>query len=231
MFKNILSGWKYIIPIAVTSWSIMGALSCILKYMEACIALTYTGSGPMLIALVAVLIKLGGYKWLRLSIGLLSASVVNVLLKILINAPRPPMEEWIVSAEGPGFPSGHAAITAAFWTIIYMGTRSRVLLIAGIIHVASVSLSRVELGVHYLIDVIGGALQGFIVTYTILTFIDKFNNIYKIEYYIITILMFTSFMLFVIDPSLKTPIFLFIVSIMLLILLYRIRADAGLGKY
>ncbi|MEB3779518.1 MAG: phosphatase PAP2 family protein [Desulfurococcales archaeon] len=201
----------------------MGIISCITRNLDMCIALTYTGSASVIILLLIILIKIEGYKWLHLSIGLLTASVVNEALKIFIGAPRPPAEEWIVSAEGPGFPSGHAAITSAFWTLVYMSSRDWILLLAGSMHIIGVGLSRVELGVHYPIDVIGGVVQGSLTAYITLLLINK-SNIKNIDYYIIIILLIVSLSLLYMDPVLKTPLVLSTASIILLILLYKFKS-------
>lgn len=72
----------------------------------------------------------------------------------------------IASAEGFGFPSGHALGSTIVWGglawAVRVGrVRRRVALAAGIVVV--VSLSRLVLGVHYLIDVVAGVLGGLVV--------------------------------------------------------------------
>lgn len=74
-----------------------------------------------------------------------------------------PLYEATAFADGYGFPSGHALVT----TIVYVslagtltvGTARQRYLAAGAI-VAVVSLSRVLLGVHYLVDVLAGVAVG-----------------------------------------------------------------------
>lgn len=91
-------------------------------------------------------------------IGLASAGL-TLALKSAVALPRPPS----AAETGYGFPSGHALGAAA----VYGGaarlfdrvdpTRRR--LAAGAL-VAAVALSRVALGVHYLIDVVAGVALG-----------------------------------------------------------------------
>lgn len=99
-------------------------------------------------------------------------------LKYLFALPRPdrPLLEaerlpWLVQglyeatafADGHGFPSGHALVT----TIVYVslagtltvGTARKRYLAAGTM-IAAVSLSRVLLGVHYVVDILAGAAVG-----------------------------------------------------------------------
>ncbi|MFB6074950.1 MAG: phosphatase PAP2 family protein [Haloarculaceae archaeon] len=70
---------------------------------------------------------------------------------------------WLVRAEGYGFPSGHA-VTATVgwgglaWAVRVGRRRTRALLAVAL--VALVSLSRLVLGVHYLVDVLAGAGVG-----------------------------------------------------------------------
>lgn len=67
------------------------------------------------------------------------------------------------TADGHGFPSGHALGTTVVWGAVAWlyegGTRRRRLALAAVV-VAVVSLSRVALGVHYPVSVVGGVLVG-----------------------------------------------------------------------
>lgn len=72
----------------------------------------------------------------------------------------------ITTAEGPGFPSGHALGTTMVWgglaLVLDRGTRRLRFGIAGVI-VVLVSISRLVLGVHYAVDLIAGAGLGIVV--------------------------------------------------------------------
>jgi len=98
-------------------------------------------------------------------------------LKYLFGLPRPggppdpatisgfvrPLYEATALASGPGFPSGHATYT----TVVYGGVAATLSLgeartryaVAGIL-VAVVSLTRVLLAHHYVVDVVGGVVLG-----------------------------------------------------------------------
>ncbi|QGA84237.1 phosphatase PAP2 family protein [Halomicrobium sp. LC1Hm] len=70
---------------------------------------------------------------------------------------------WLATGDGFGFPSGHAlGTTVVFgglaWAVRVGPLRRRAALAAGL--VALVSLSRLALGVHYLVDVLAGAGVG-----------------------------------------------------------------------
>ncbi|ABM80656.1 phosphatase PAP2 family protein [Hyperthermus butylicus] len=111
----------------------------------------------MLVGLLIYTLGPSGFG-LRLVASLVSVSSIVVALKVGLGMPRPPREHWLVEASGPGFPSGHAALSTAFWLVIAFYTRSPVLTAVGVLHVAAVSYSRVVLGVHYPVDVVGGIL-------------------------------------------------------------------------
>jgi membrane-associated phospholipid phosphatase len=72
----------------------------------------------------------------------------------------------ITTATGSGFPSGHALGTTMVWGAAALVLKSRSVLAraagAGVV-VGLVSLSRLVLGVHYLVDVVVGAAVGLVV--------------------------------------------------------------------
>ncbi len=109
----------------------------------------------------------------------LCAFAATGALKSVFTIPRPPVTvetpagsgllarlyESAATASGYGFPSGHAiGSTAVYGTAALLVTRGRRrtrLLVAGLL-VAVVSVSRIALGVHYLVDVVAGVLVGLV---------------------------------------------------------------------
>ncbi|MDF9745043.1 phosphatase PAP2 family protein [Natrinema salsiterrestre] len=110
------------------------------------------------------------------------------LLPRPVGAGEPPVVEWIPSlfqpafasistGDGPGFPSGHAFGTTMVWggfalvvvedklSPLWLGVAGAV---AGI-----VSLSRLVLGVHYLVDVVVGAVLGLVVLGVLYVITDR----------------------------------------------------------
>jgi membrane-associated phospholipid phosphatase len=92
-------------------------------------------------------------------------ATVNIV-KHAVGRPRPPRELWLVTAHGGSFPSGHAAnatlVCAAATTVAYLlsrrhAVRTTTSALAGVAIVV-VGYSRVELGVHWTTDVLGGTL-------------------------------------------------------------------------
>ncbi len=88
----------------------------------------------------------------------LTASV-NVVLKYALNLPRPPPEFWRAEAGGPGFPSGHTQVSATFWYALAL-FGSKYLTPLSVTLPAVVGLTRMALGVHYPLDVVGGYVLG-----------------------------------------------------------------------
>lgn len=93
----------------------------------------------------------------------LGAVALTAALKAGFALPRPPPEVWRISADGYGFPSGHATTAAATWgAVAYavpVGSTRRRWGVAGAV-VGLVAVSRVVLGVHFLVDVVAGVAVG-----------------------------------------------------------------------
>lgn len=115
-----------------------------------------------------------------LVISLLVTIAFVELLKYLINRPRPGEALsgiFIMGQIGPGFsfPSAHAATAFVLASIFSLAYKK--LTIALFILATLVGISRVYLGLHYLSDVIIGAVIGIAVTYIVSKMLDKFNRI------------------------------------------------------
>ncbi|MCC7359967.1 MAG: phosphatase PAP2 family protein [Anaerolineales bacterium] len=131
----------------------------------AAIGLAHSGDSWFWGAGLALVWFWGAPEWkdlaLRLFVGILGLAVVVLTIKRLIKRQRP-AGEWgkLYRATDPhSFPSGHAArmalllVLAAAWGPGWFAA----LLVAW---APLVALARVAMGVHYLSDVIGGALVG-----------------------------------------------------------------------
>ena len=86
-----------------------------------------------------------------------------VALEAAFGLSRPPAEWHAVEASPYGFPSGHTMAATVFWGALAgwttIGTRRSRLALASVI-VALVGVSRLVLGVHYLVDVIASVAFG-----------------------------------------------------------------------
>jgi undecaprenyl-diphosphatase len=122
---------------------------------------------PLLVALVLVVV--GRYRpGLAVALAGFGAWVGGKVAKELIERPRPTAEELgrvpREVLDGLGYPSGHAAVSAALAAVLVStvvrgrGARAVVVGVAVLTAVA-----RVHLGVHWALDVVGGAALGVLV--------------------------------------------------------------------
>lgn len=84
-----------------------------------------------------------------------------LLLKTLFAAPRPPAELHAVTPGEGGFPSGHTMVATVGWGALgwWLVDESRRLSVAVVaVVVALVGLSRLALGVHFLMDVLASVV-------------------------------------------------------------------------
>lgn len=113
----------------------------------------------------------------RILFRLMFSYVINTILKNTFRLPRPFEEKIEVlfreSGLGYGFPSGHAQNSTVFWLSLYTEFKSLFLLILAIIAVLLISISRLYLGVHFLMDTVGGIVIGIIVLYIYIITLQK----------------------------------------------------------
>jgi membrane-associated phospholipid phosphatase len=97
----------------------------------------------------------------------LFSSFLNVWAKGLFHTFRPSKTAVRVifaqSGGGFAFPSGHAQGAATFWGYLSFRFRRRWFSLLAVLLVALVGVSRLYLGVHWPVDVFGGATLGFLV--------------------------------------------------------------------
>ncbi|MBI9087061.1 MAG: phosphatase PAP2 family protein [Desulfobacterales bacterium] len=100
----------------------------------------------------------------RLSVIFLFSAYVNFAAKWMVDLPRPfqfdPRVRAIVHAAGNGFPSGHTQGAVVLWGFLAAVYRRRWLWILAAVLMVAIPLSRLYLGVHFPLDLMGGYLIG-----------------------------------------------------------------------
>ena len=98
----------------------------------------------------------------------------TAILPVWLPPAASPVYEAMVTADGYGFPSGHATAATAVYggaaVLLRAGTRRLRYAAAGAV-VALVALSRIVIGVHYLVDVAAGVLLGLAVLVALLALV------------------------------------------------------------
>jgi len=135
--------------------------------------------------LVILIIALYVYKKRDLIVPLLvtvaSAEFVVVVLKYLVGRARPGGNISLFVESSSSFPSGHAALSLAFFgLIIYvvnkLPNKKNIKIIVTILLsllIILIGFSRIYLGVHFLSDVLAGFLFGFLCLYATIYFLHK----------------------------------------------------------
>ena len=93
-----------------------------------------------------------------------SAVILHAVVGQLVHRDRPPSADWLASAGGWAYPSGHTTQAVAAWGVLAVvfsaGASRRARVLAGsaaVIIALLVALSRVYLGMHWASDVLGAA--------------------------------------------------------------------------
>lgn len=133
------------------------------------LALTNLGSEQAYVALLVVaFVAVDARRGRSLALAFLAGFYANLLLKAAFATPRPfqidpgvaRSEAALATAPGSGFPSGHAQGSATFWGLAGAYVRRGWFTALAAAVVALVSVSRVYLGVHLPVDVVGGLAFG-----------------------------------------------------------------------
>lgn len=156
IMKGDILGYKI-----VSKYLINNSITPIVKFI------TNFGGGIFLIILTIILFitiknkKIG----FSVAINLVTITLINQLLKIILHRPRP-IDNRIINEFGYSFPSGHSMISMAFYGyliyLIYKYVKNKkikyLLMVALILLILVIGISRIYLGVHYTSDVLAGFL-------------------------------------------------------------------------
>lgn len=134
--------------------------------------ITFTGNAGSIIAATLIISSVLIYikkkdEAILFSLNILGVWLFNELLKYIFKRPRPSVE-WLASASGYSFPSGHTMISMGFGLLLMyyilnlIKNKKLSITISILIFLYSIliGLSRVYLGVHYLSDVFAGWVAG-----------------------------------------------------------------------
>lgn len=135
---------------------------------------TALGAGTVvwLVAIIAsVFLWVSRHRWSAalLWVSILSSGLINAVMKLIFERPRPQLFPWRVPYAGlSSFPSGHSMTSmVCYATLAYLIIRleptpflRRFTLAVAALIVLSIGLSRMYLGVHYPTDVLAGFMTG-----------------------------------------------------------------------
>jgi undecaprenyl-diphosphatase len=137
------------------------------------IEITALGTGTvvlMVVAVAALFLVLTQHKYSAalLLVSTLGGILLNGVLKLGFNRPRPSIFVPAVHTVSSSFPSGHAMSAAIVYsTVAYLAARLHkrywarwLVMTAALFLVALISFSRIYLGVHYPSDVVAGVAIG-----------------------------------------------------------------------
>lgn len=121
------------------------------------------GLGALLVGLIVLVLWRRRFDALRLLCMAGGAWVAAMLVKDVLDRPRPPASLWLVPPDPTGsFPSGHATTATVIALIAYTVfrcTRAKGFVVAlGVVFMLAVGASRLYLGDHYPVDVLGSYL-------------------------------------------------------------------------
>jgi undecaprenyl-diphosphatase len=140
---------------------------------EIMLELTALGGGSVLIMIVIIaslFLWVTDHKWsvYLLVISLVGGQILNQVLKLLFQRPRPSVVVWGQQVTTLSFPSGHAMTSIiAYGAVAYLVGRlgktpqlRRMVWGVAAVLVCAIGFSRMYLGVHYPTDVLAGFLGG-----------------------------------------------------------------------
>jgi undecaprenyl-diphosphatase len=167
---HVSSGKTQAFDDAVMHWVGLHQFPMLQAFMLEITALATTSVVTAIVVISGMFLWLNKHKHSAILLGTaaLGAIVLNNLLKLGFDRPRPTIFQWGTHAVSSSFPSGHAmSASVVYFTVAYLAARlqrkraARVLtMMIAVAMVVSISLSRVYLGVHYPSDVLAGVTIG-----------------------------------------------------------------------
>jgi membrane-associated phospholipid phosphatase len=97
-----------------------------------------------------------------LGILICSGTLTNYFLKVVFKIPRPSVEPLIDTLGTFGFPSGDIQVALMVWGLLALRLRQRWFWILSFLIVGGIGFSRLYLGVHTPLDLLGGCVIGLL---------------------------------------------------------------------
>jgi membrane-associated phospholipid phosphatase len=116
---------------------------------------------------------------LKLFYTLAFSGFLNTCLKVLIGWPRPTHDcpdIGLFDFHSYGFPSGGAQTAALLGTLLIYYWKSKWRFLVGGVYILLVSFSRIYLGAHYPLDVLGGWVLGFLLAFLFIHYQEKIEK-------------------------------------------------------
>lgn len=162
--------------------------------------LTISTEVPVVVLLTAIMYWCINKKYgQKLLFALIPNIVINTGIKELVKEPRPIGAKGLKSlrtetATGYSFPSGHTQTATTFWTSLILIFKQKWIYILGSIMILGVGLSRLYLGVHWPVDVVGGWIFGIVFT---VIFAKLFDIVDESKNYKLLFLVLIPFIIFI----------------------------------
>jgi membrane-associated phospholipid phosphatase len=173
-FFNAQIDWLYAIASIRNGW--LDPIFLFLNYFDS----VYF----VLIIIPVVWIGVSSRWGLRVAIVLILSSLINFHLKELFQFPRPIVYDphlAMIPLRDPGFPSGAAQMAALLGGLLVYGWKNRWSWVVAISYALVIGFSRLYLGVHYPMDVLGGYFFGLVILAIFIFSITPIENFCKKE--------------------------------------------------
>ncbi len=146
------------------------ALTAIMRFFS------YLGTEYFFLLLLPLLYWSISKRWgIMVALALIFAGYGMNLSKWLTNTPRPDAAKVAVlwHETSPSFVSGHAATAMAVWGTLGAVVRRTWFWIVAALLIFFIGLSRLYLGVHYPVDVVGGWLLGLMIAFWVVLLVPR----------------------------------------------------------
>lgn len=122
-------------------------------------------------------------KWgIRLFYLMYVSDTLNGGLKLLLDLNRP-STDWpglgLIPLYSPGYPSGGAQTAFLLGTLLIYYVKTRWAWVLGIVYILLISFSRMYLGVHYPMDILGGWINGAILAVLLIRLRDPIEALLR----------------------------------------------------